>query len=47
MGYGAFCTAAAGFWPDNPAVSMIATLALSSAIAWLSFKSAPRPLSAK
>jgi DHA1 family bicyclomycin/chloramphenicol resistance-like MFS transporter len=47
MGYGAFCTAAAGLWPDNPAVSMIATLALSSAIAWLSFKSAPRPLSAK
>ena len=47
MGYGALCTAAAGFLPDDPAVSMIATLVLSSAIAWLSFTSTPRPMSVR
>ncbi|MHB9836182.1 multidrug effflux MFS transporter [Paraburkholderia terrae] len=42
MGYGALCTAAAGFLPDNPALSMIATLVVSSVIAGLAFRFAPR-----
>jgi len=44
MGYGALCTAAVGLAPGNPTLSMIVALAVSSAIAWASFKAVPRSL---
>jgi MFS transporter, DHA1 family, multidrug resistance protein len=43
MAYGSLCTAAIGLAPHDPTRSMIAALLLSSIIAWLSFKAAPRP----
>lgn len=42
MGYGALSTLAASFLPGNPALSMIAALGVSSIIAGLAFRFAPR-----
>ncbi|MGA7782929.1 MAG: multidrug effflux MFS transporter [Paraburkholderia sp.] len=42
MGYGSLCTAAAGLYPNDPTLSMIAALLVSSGIAWGSFMASPR-----
>ncbi|NIF55151.1 MULTISPECIES: multidrug effflux MFS transporter [Burkholderiaceae] len=44
MAYGSLCTAAIGLSPSDPTISMIVALIVSSAIAWFSFKAAPRPV---
>ncbi|MGF6754336.1 multidrug effflux MFS transporter [Paraburkholderia sp. GAS42] len=43
MAYGSLCTAFIGLAPNDPTITMIAALLLSSAIAWLAFRAAPRP----
>jgi DHA1 family bicyclomycin/chloramphenicol resistance-like MFS transporter len=42
MGYGSLCTAAVGLYPNDPTLSMIAALLVSSGIAWGSFMASPR-----
>jgi DHA1 family bicyclomycin/chloramphenicol resistance-like MFS transporter len=42
MGYGALCTAAVGLSSGDPTIAMISALIVSSAIAGLAFKAAPR-----